>query len=92
MQDSSVANVVEILSHITYLGGIFKQYWVIRPHGDTIAIVDERTGDTKFLIDNPDGRMKETITEITENGWIDTKTKFLTNHEFKAQVIDCTNE
>lgn len=92
MQDNAVAAVIEQLANMVYLGAIYQQIWVIRPYCDngidTLAIVDERSGEEKFVLHNPDGRMKEAMSEIYDLGWIGAKKKYLTNRTFRAEIIE----
>lgn len=93
MIDEIVASVVESLTNSLELSAAYGQIWVIRPYTDhngnrTLGVFDERSDELKYAFSNPDPKMAVVIDEVTENGWIATKQKYLTNHDFKVSIIE----
>lgn len=93
MKDEVIATIVESLANNLELCAAYNQIWVLRPCLDhngnkTLAAVDERSDEVKYVFYNPDAKMKELIEEVSEIGWIATKQKYLTNRPFKVSIVE----
>ena len=90
----SITPIVEFLNNIKFLASAYNQMWVIKKmklNGeDTIAFVDDITGDKKMILVNPDPLMQQAIDEIVAKGWFEVKEEYLLNpepHFEEARVI-----
>lgn len=90
----SITPIVEFLNNIKFLASAYNQMWVIKKmklNGeDTIAFVDDVTGDKKMILVNPDPLMHQAIEEIVAKGWFEVKEEYLLNpepHFEEARVI-----
>ena len=90
----SITPIVEFLNNIKFLASAYNQMWVIKKmklNGeDTIAFVDDVTGDKKMILVNPDPLMQQAIDEIVAKGWFEVKEEYLLNpepHFEEARVI-----
>lgn len=85
MEEKSITPVIEFLNNIKFLASAYEQIWVIKKlklNGEyTIAFVDDRTGDTKMILVNPDDLMQKAIDEIVEKGWFEVKEEHLLTTE-----------
>lgn len=81
----SITPIVEFLNNIKFLASAYNQMWVIKKmklNGeDTIAFVDDVTGDKKMILVNPDPLMQQAIDEIVAKGWFEVKEEYLLNPE-----------
>ena len=90
----SITPIVEFLNNIKFLASAYNQMWIIKKmklNGeDTIAFVDDVTGDKKMILVNPDPLMQQAIDEIVAKGWFEVKEEYLLNpepHFEEARVI-----
>lgn len=90
----TITPVIELLNNIKFLAAAYNQMWVIKKmklNGeDTIAFVDDVTGDKKMILVNPDPLMQQAIDEIVAKGWFEVKEEYLLNpepHFEEARVI-----
>lgn len=90
----TITPVIELLNNIKFLAAAYNQMWVIKKmklNGeDTIAFVDDVTGDKKMILVNPDPLMQQAIDEIVAKGWFTVKEEYLLNtepHFEEARVI-----
>lgn len=90
----NITPIVEFLNNIKFLASAYNQMWVIKKmklNGeDTIAFVDDVTGDKKMILVNPDPLMQQAIDEIVAKGWFEVKEEYLLNpesHFEEARVI-----
>lgn len=81
----NITPIVEFLNNIKFLASAYNQMWVIKKmklNGeDTIAFVDDVTGDKKMILVNPDPLMQQAIDEIVAKGWFEVKEEYLLNPE-----------
>lgn len=79
--DITITPIVEFLNNIKYLAAAYNQMWVIRKmvlNGkNTIAFVDDTTGEYKMVLVNPDPLMEKAIDEIVSRGWFAVKEEHL---------------
>ena len=94
-----ITPVIEFLNNIKFLASAYEQIWVIKKkvfNGEnTIAFVDDRSGETKLIIVNPDKAMQLAIDEIVTRGWFTVKEEYLLTaekHFEDARVILVENE
>ena len=94
-----ITPIIEFLNNIKFLAAAYNQMWVIRKtkiDGDyTIAFVDDRTGEKKMVLVNPDSLMQQAIDEIVARGWFSVKEDYLlTNERYfdEARVILAESE
>ena len=77
----TITPIVEFLNNIKYLAAAYNQMWVIRKmvlNGkNTIAFVDDTTGEYKMVLVNPDPLMEKAIDEIISRGWFAVKEEHL---------------
>jgi hypothetical protein len=92
--DVTITPIVEFLNNIKFLAAAYNQMWVIKKtkvEGEnTIAFVDDRSGEKKMILVNPDPLMEKAIDEIVANGWFSVKEEYLLNteaHFEEARVI-----
>ena len=90
----SITPIIEFLNNIKFLAAAYNQTWVIKKmvlNGEnTIAFVDDVTGDKKMILVNPDPLMEKAIDEIVEKGWFTVKEEYLLNadpHFEESRVI-----
>lgn len=90
----TITPVIELLNNIKFLAAAYNQMWVIKKmklNGeDTIAFVDDVTGNKKMILVNPDPLMQQAIDEIVAKGWFTVKEEYLLNtepHFEEARVI-----
>ena len=83
--DVTITPIVEFLNNIKFLAAAYNQMWVIKKtkvEGEnTIAFVDDRSGEKKMILVNPDPLMEKAIDEIIEKGWFGVKEEYLLNTE-----------
>lgn len=81
----NITPIIEFLNNIKFLAAAYNQMWVIKKmklNGEyTIAFVDDRTGETKMILVNPDTLMQQAIDEIVANGWFSVKEDYLLTNE-----------
>lgn len=81
MEEKSITPVIEFLNNIKFLASAYEQIWTIKKitfeNEKTIAFIDERTGDTKMILVNPDELMQQAIDEIVARGWFSVKEEHL---------------
>lgn len=93
-----VTAVVELINNIQFIASAYNQIWTIKvfdtPCGkETIAFIDERSGEEKMVFHHPDEKMSELIKEIRESGWMWVKEKYLGSGEFsRSRVHLCEKE
>lgn len=73
----TITPIIEFLNNIKFLASAYNQMWVIKKmvlNGEnTIAFVDDVTGDKKMILVNPDPLMQQAIDEIVARGWFSVK-------------------
>jgi hypothetical protein len=81
----TITPIIEFLNNIKFLASAYNQMWVIKKmtlNGEnTIAFVDDVTGDKKMILVNPDQLMQQAIDEIVARGWFSVKEEYLLNTE-----------
>lgn len=70
--------ILLVLVNMCYVAAEQGFIWTIRTNGDSIAFVDEHTGQEKMIITNPDEDTKLLAKEIDALGWHLVKQKYLT--------------
>ena len=92
--DITITPIIEFLNNIKFLAAAYNQMWVIKKmvlNGEnTIAFVDDVTGDKKMILVNPDPLMQQAIDEIVARGWFAVKEEHLLTtepHFEEARVI-----
>lgn len=95
----NITPIIEFLNNIKFLAAAYNQMWVIKKtkinDEYTIAFVDDRTGEKKMILVNPDSLMQQAIDEIVANGWFSVKEDYLlTNESYfdESRVILAENE
>ena len=90
----TITPIIEFLNNIKFLASAYNQMWVIKRmtlNGEnTIAFVDDVTGEKKMILVNPDPLMEKAIDEIVEKGWFAVKKEHLINtdpHFNESRVI-----
>ena len=82
---TDITPIVEFLNNIKFLASAYNQMWVIRKtklnDEYTIAFVDDRTGEKKMILVNPDPLMQQAIDEIVSRGWFTVKEDYLLTNE-----------
>ena len=93
-ESPSITPIIEFLNNIKFLASAYNQMWVIKKiklnDEYTIAFVDDRTGEKKLILTNPDDLMQQAIDEIVARGWFAVKEEYLlTNEKYfdEARVI-----
>lgn len=80
-----ITPIIEFLNNIKFLAAAYNQMWAIKKAkvGDeyTIAFVDDRTGEKKMILVNPDTLMQQAIDEIVARGWFTVKEDYLLTNE-----------
>ena len=83
--NSSITPVIEFLNNIKFLASAYNQIWVIKKakinDEQTIAFVDDKTGEKKMILVNPDPLMQQAIDEIVTRGWFSVKEEHLLTTE-----------
>lgn len=98
MEIQKLATVVEMINNIQFIAAAYNQIWTIKvydtPCGkQTIAFVDERSGEEKLVFHNPDEKMALLMGEIRESGWMQVKEKYLASDNFvDTRVRLCEKE
>jgi hypothetical protein len=94
-----ITPIIEFLNNIKFLASAYNQMWVIKKmkldDEYTIAFVDDRTGEKKMILVNPDPLMQQAIDEIVARGWFVVKEDYLlTNERYfdEARVILAESE
>ena len=81
----NITPIIEFLNNIKFLAAAYNQMWVIKKmklNGEyTIAFVDDRTGEIKMILVNPDTLMQQAIDEIVAKGWFSVKEDYLLTNE-----------
>ena len=92
--DITITPIIEFLNNIKFLAAAYNQMWVIKKMNlngeNTIAFVDDVTGDKKMILVNPDPLMQQAIDEIVARGWFAVKEEHLLTtepHFEEARVI-----
>ena len=92
--DITITPIIEFLNNIKFLAAAYNQMWVIKKMNlngeNTIAFVDDVTGDKKMILVNPDPLMQQAIDEIVSRGWFSVKEEYLLNtdtHFEEARVV-----
>ena len=92
--DITITPIIEFLNNIKFLASAYNQMWVIKKMSlngeNTIAFVDDVTGDKKMVLVNPDPLMQQAIDEIVARGWFSVKEEYLLNtdaHFEEARVV-----
>ena len=82
---TDITPIIEFLNNIKFLASAYNQMWVIRKtklnDEYTIAFVDDRTGEKKMILVNPDPLMQQAIDEIVSRGWFTVKEDYLLTNE-----------
>ena len=83
--DVTITPIIEFLNNVKFLAAAYNQMWVIKKshfnNTDTIAFVDDVTGDYKMVLVNPDPLMQQAIDEIIKKGWFAVKEEHLIDNE-----------
>ena len=92
--DITITPIIEFLNNIKFLASAYNQMWVIKKMSlngeNTIAFVDDVTGEKKMILVNPDPLMQQAIDEIVARGWFSVKEEYLLNadaHFEEARVV-----
>ena len=92
--DITITPIIEFLNNIKFLAAAYNQMWVIKKMNlngeNTIAFVDDVTGEKKMILVNPDPLMQQAIDEIVARGWFAVKEEHLLTtepHFEEARVI-----
>lgn len=84
-EEVDITPIIEFLNNIKFLAAAYNQIWVIKKiylNGEyTIAFVDERSGEKKMILVNPDSLMQRAIDEIVARGWFSVKEDYLLTNE-----------
>lgn len=84
-EEVDITPIIEFLNNIKFLAAAYNQIWVIKKiylNGEyTIAFVDERSGEKKMVLVNPDPLMQKAIDEIVARGWFSVKEDYLLTNE-----------
>ena len=90
----TITPIIEFLNNIKFLAAAYNQMWAIKKMNlngeNTIAFVDDVTGDKKMILVNPDALMQQAIDEIVARGWFSVKEEYLLNtdpHFEETRVI-----
>lgn len=90
--------VVEMINNIQFIAAAYNQIWTIKVFDtacgkETIAFIDERSGEEKLVFHNPDEEMQKVIKEIRTSGWMTVKEKYLSSIEFSdSRVLLCEKD
>lgn len=98
-ESANITPIIEFLNNIKFLASAYNQMWVIKKikveDEYTIAFVDDRTGEKKMVLVNPDELMQQAIDEIVARGWFSVKEDYLlTNERYfdEARVVLAESE
>lgn len=84
-ETTNITPIIEFLNNIKFLASAYNQMWVIKKtkiDGEyTIAFVDDRSGEKKMILVNPDELMQQAIDEIVARGWFSVKEDYLLTNE-----------
>ena len=84
-EEVDITPIIEFLNYIKFLAAAYNQIWVIKKiylnEEYTIAFVDERSGEKKMVLVNPDPLMQKAIDEIVARGWFSVKEDYLLTNE-----------
>ena len=84
-EEVDITPIIEFLNNIKFLAAAYNQIWVIKKiylnEEYTIAFVDERSGEKKMVLVNPDPLMQKAIDEIVARGWFSVKEDYLLTNE-----------
>ena len=99
VESTDITPIIEFLNNIKFLASAYNQMWVIKKmklnDEYTIAFVDDRTGEKKMILVNPDPLMQQAIDEIVARGWFTVKEDYLlTNERYfdESRVVLAENE
>lgn len=99
IESTNITPIVEFLNNIKFLASAYNQMWAIKKakvdDEYTIAFVDDRTGEKKMILVNPDPLMQQAIDEIVARGWFTVKEDYLlTNERYfdEARVVLAESE
>ena len=85
VESTDITPIIEFLNNIKFLASAYNQMWVIKKmklnDEYTIAFVDDRTGEKKMILVNPDPLMRQAIDEIVARGWFTVKEDYLLTNE-----------
>ena len=85
VESTDITPIIEFLNNIKFLASAYNQMWVIKKmklnDEYTIAFVDDRTGEKKMILVNPDPLMQQAINEIVARGWFTVKEDYLLTNE-----------
>jgi hypothetical protein len=85
VESTDITPIIEFLNNIKFLASAYNQMWVIKKmklnDEYTIAFVDDRTGEKKMILVNPDPLMQQAIDEIVARGWFTVKEDYLLTNE-----------
>lgn len=85
VESTDITPIIEFLNNIKFLASAYNQMWVIKKmklnDEYTIAFVDDRTGEKKMILVNPDPLMQQAIDEIVARGWFTVKQDYLLTNE-----------
>ena len=92
--DITITPIIEFLNNIKFLAAAYNQMWVIKKMNlngeNTIAFVDDRTGEKKMILMNPDPLMEKAIDEIVSRGWFAVKEEHLLSGDFNESRVVLT--
>ena len=84
-ENVNITPIIEFLNNVKFLASAYNQIWVIKKakvnDEYTIAFVDDRTGEKKMVLVNPDELMQQAIDEIVARGWYEVKEDYLLTTE-----------
>lgn len=84
-ENVNITPIIEFLNNVKFLASAYNQIWVIKKikinDEYTIAFVDDRTGEKKMVLVNPDALMQQAIDEIVARGWYEVKEDYLLTTE-----------
>lgn len=84
-ENVNITPIIEFLNNVKFLAAAYNQIWVIKKtkvnDEYTIAFVDDRTGEKKMVLVNPDELMQQAIDEIVARGWYEVKEDYLLTTE-----------
>lgn len=84
-ETTNITPIIEFLNNIKFLASAYNQMWAIKKtkiDGEyTIAFVDDRSGEKKMILVNPDELMQQAIDEIVARGWFSVKEDYLLTNE-----------
>lgn len=84
-ENVNITPIIEFLNNVKFLAAAYNQIWVIKKtkvnDEYTIAFVDDRAGEKKMVLVNPDELMQQAIDEIVARGWYEVKEDYLLTTE-----------